>query len=135
MSDLLQSLVGGGGGFVSRTADGDVLALGATAGVVLTITPPLNQRVRLTHLSTFAGQQPNLSVVFGSTTVIGPKTLYGLQPRLPASFSVGNYQEYAAGAPPNGNFPFFTGDVNEALTIVTAASTTQDIYYGYEFGE
>ena len=136
MSELLGSIVGGGGAFATREADSDIIASGVT-GVIRTLTPPAGQRVRLTHLSTdVAVEQGGISVVFGATTVISEKIVAGGQPRGPLRFSIGTFQAYVAGAPPNGNFPAMTGKVNEALTIVkNAGNTSQAIYYGYEYGE
>ena len=138
MSELLGSIVGGGGAFASRAANADIISAGATGGTaILTLSPPAGQKVRLTHLSTdVAAEQAGISVVFGSTTVISEKIVAGGQPRGPLRFSVGSYQAYAAGAPPNGNYPTMTGKLNEVLTITkNAGNTGQDIYYGYEYGE
>jgi len=136
MSELLGSIVGGGGAFASRAANADIISAGVT-GTILTLTPPDGQRVKLTHLSTdVAVEQSGISVVFGTTTVVSEKILAGGQPRGPLRFSVGTFQAYAAGAPPNGNYPAMTGKINEVLTITkNAGNTAQDIYYGYEYGE
>ncbi len=85
MSDLLTSIVGGGGAFVAREAASGFLNSGVT-GTILTLTPPAGQRVQLTHLSTDTGfEQTGISVVFGTTTLITEKTLAGPNPETTAA--------------------------------------------------
>jgi hypothetical protein len=106
-----------------------------TSGVVnLLITPSLGQRVRLTSLSTTEGSViSSVSIIFGSTTLI-TANLNGGVPDSP-NFSVGSFQSYAAGNPPNGNHKYVTGKVDEALNITSASGIGTDLYYAYEFGE
>ena len=126
------------GEFSALSAVSGIIASGVT-GDILTVTPPAGQRVRLTHLSTGAGfDQNGISILFGTTTVLSEKFISGPAPDIGAQerFSIGKYQPYAAGIPPNGNHPFITGKVDEALVInKNSGNTTRDIYYAYEFGE
>lgn len=137
MSETLNSIVGKRNDFATRAIGGGTVSSGAS-GVILTLTPPTGQRVRLTHLSTtdnvFASEGV-ISVFFDSVKVVNQVTLYGYEPTF-GSFSVGSFQDYAAANPPIGNFKYFTGAVDEVLTVDKAiGNTTFDVYYGYEFGE
>ena len=120
---------------------GEFVALLAGSGTVTSgvanvlITPPAGQRVRLTHLSTSGAPLPNVSILFGSTTLVDEADLYGDFPAWPARFSVGSFQAYAAGAPPSGNHKYVTGKTDEVLNITSAASVATTMYYAYEFGE
>ena len=135
MSVTLSSVFPSGGDFITRSASGGSISSGNT-GTLVTLTPPSGQRVRLTHLSTTSGStQAGISVAVGSNTLINALTVSGGTPNAASRFSLGNFQPYAAGDPPFGNYKQFTGKVGEALTIVkNAGNTSQTIYYGYEFG-
>ena len=126
------------GEFVALFAGSGIISTGAS-GNALVLTPPSGQRVRLTHLSTGAGfDQNGISILFGTTTVLSEKFISGPAPDIGAQerFSIGKYQPYAAGAPPNGNHLYITGKINEALTInKNTGGTARDLYYSYEYGE
>ena len=125
------------GEFAVLSASGGVIASGVT-GDILTVTPPAGQRVKLTHLSTAAGfEQAGISILFGVTTVLSEKLISGPQPNAQVNrYSIGEYQPYAAGNPPNGNHLYITGKTDEVLTITkNAGNTARTIYYAYEFGE
>ena len=137
MSTLLGAVMGGGGDFIPRSVGSGVIASGtSSASALLTLTPPSGQRVRLTHLSTQAGSvQTGISVDFGAATVIGNDAISGATPNS-GSRSVGSFQAYAAGTPPQGNTIYLTGKLDESVVITLGAgSTTSIIYYGYEYGE
>ena len=134
---ILLSAVMSGGDFVSRLiGSGSIPAATSSASPLLTLTPPSGQRVRLTHLSTQAGDvQTGISVDFGTTTVISNSAISGATPTF-GSRSVGSFQPYAAGVPPQGNVIYLTGKTDEAVVITLGAgSTAEIIYYGYEYGE
>ena len=133
MSDKLNTIVGKQNDFATRFMGGGTIAIG---DVGVTLTPPAGQRVRLTHLSTAAGtSESNMNVTFGSTVVLSAHEIDGENPSGSGS-SVGSYQDYAAGNPPNRNYSFWTGGVDEPLGInKNTGNTTAIIYYGYEFGE
>lgn len=135
MSALLSTIVETGGDFITRAASSGLISSGVT-GTILTLTPPAGQRVKLTNLSTTAAtNQVGISVVIGASTVITELDLDGDSPNTAAKFSVGNYQAYAAAAPPLANYNQFTGKTNEVLTILkNAGNTTVTVYYGYEYG-
>ena len=137
MSEKLNSIVGKQNDFVTRAMSGGSIAL-SSPGTILTLTPPAGQRVRLTHLSIQTGFQGGISVAFGATDVLSVINISGDNPSaVSSSYSVGSFQDYAAGVPPSGNYDYFTGGTDEPLTIVkdAAGSTTNIIYYGYQFGE
>ena len=123
------------GEFFALDAFSGTISAGVT-GDILTITPPPGRRVRVTHLSTPPGaSQAGISMGLGSETIVSEVAINGDAPSAGA-VSVGEYQEYTAGAPPSGNYPFWTGAANEVAVISkNAGNTTQTIYYGYEFGE
>lgn len=135
MSEKLDTIVGKQNDFATRFMGGGSISIGS-GGSLVTLAPPNGQRVRLTHLSTATGaSQSGISVLFDAEVVISEDVINGDTPSA-SSISVGSYQDYAAGAPPNGNYLFWTGKVDEAITIVkNAGNTTQIVYYGYEFGE
>jgi len=137
MSVKLNTVVGGSGDFSTRSVVYGLLSSGATGDIII-ITPPSGERVRLTHLSTennVASEELSMSLKFGTTTIISLKTLNGAEPTF-SKFSVGNYfpYGYAGIVSPQGNSPFFTGKKDEVLTISKTGTTTNTIYYTYEFG-
>ena len=138
MSEKLNTITGKENDFATRFMGGGSKVSGGGASIMLTLAPPPGQRVRLTHLSTTAGVfLGDISVKFDSTTVY-TGNIYGSRPDGGASvsFSVGSFQEYAAGPPPAGNYQWWTGGTDEVLTIVkNGADPSQTFYYGYQFGE
>ena len=141
MSETLSYIAGKSRIFATRLMGGGTTADVSVSDIV-TLTPPAGQRVRLTHLSTGSGGAVRfyISVLFGSTEVLSNKNISGEQPfsgsGLSDKYSVGSYQDYAAGLPPNQNYEYFTGDVDEALIIrVNQAGGSNTLYYGYEYGE
>ena len=109
MSEKLTKIAGKQNDFATRAMGGGVIPIGSAGNsIILTLTPLSGQRVRLTHLSTTSAVgQGGITLAFG------------------------------AGVPPYGNYRYFTGGVDEALTIrtTTASTTSQIIYYGYQYGE
>ena len=136
MSEKLNSIVGKQNDFATRAMGGGVIPIGSAGNsIILTLTPLSGQRVRLTHLSTVSAVgQGAITVSIGSSDILTSATIVG--DGLGGS-SVGSYQPYTAGVPPYGNYRYFTGGVGEALTIrtTTASTTSQIIYYGYQYGE
>jgi len=132
MSEKLTKIAGKQNDFATRFMGGGSVGTGVLN--VLTLTPPSGQRVRLTHLSTAAGtSQITISITIGGVTVILFGGINGGDPSV--GFSVGSYQPYAAGIPPNKNYEHFTGATDEVLNITSNNATTTTIYYGYEYGE
>tara|TARA_R110000764_G_scaffold28039_3_gene66016 strand:+ start:1232 stop:1651 length:420 start_codon:yes stop_codon:yes gene_type:complete len=139
MSEKLNSIVGAPSDFATRFMGGDTIPTISTSSTPLTLTPPPGQRVRLTHLSTNAGEfMGGMSVLFDGVTVFAG-TINGPAPQGAgtSSFSIGKYQPYAAGAPPAGNYKLWTGAVDEVLTLVKdgGANPSRPVNYGYQFGE
>ena len=134
MSETLSAIVKTGGDFITRAAAGGTIAIGVTGD--LTLTPPSGQRVRLTHLSTTSGsQQSGMSVLIGGVDITGVVSIKGDAPVYTGTLSIGSYQAYTAGSPPNANHSQFTGSIDEPVIIrKNAGNTTVTIYYGYEFG-
>jgi hypothetical protein len=140
MSEKLNTITGKQNDFATRFMGGDDVPIGSSpdgTGRAITLTPPAGQRVRLTHLSTSAGDElAGMSIVFGSTTVVSSLALNGDLPNSTARFSVGSFQEYTAGVPPLTNYKYWTGGKDEAMSIfIPVAVTTVAFYYGYQFGE
>ena len=134
MSEKLNTIVGKQNDFATRLIGGGSISSGVI-NTILTLTPPAGQRVRLTHLSTASGtNQLSISITIGGVTVIAFGSVNGSDPSL-GGFSIGSYQPYAAGNPPNGNYKYFTGATDEVLNIISSNVTTTTIYYGYQFGE
>tara|TARA_R110000787_G_scaffold30833_1_gene82335 strand:- start:3 stop:404 length:402 start_codon:yes stop_codon:yes gene_type:complete len=133
MSEKLISIVGAPSDFATRFMGGGTFVSPNVLNIVL--TPPDGQRVRLTHLSTSgANEVSGVSIDIGAANVVVSKTLSGGTPLLASKFSVGSYQDYAAGTPPSGNYTYFTGGINEIMTI-SGGTLSTTVYYGYEFGE
>ena len=138
MSEKLNSIVGKQNDFATRAMGGGSQVSGGGASIMLEVTPPPGQRVRLTHLSTTAGVfLGDISVKFDSTTVY-TGNIFGSTPDGGASvsFSVGSFQPYVGSLPPAGNYKYWTGGTDEVLTIVkNGVDASQTFYYGYQFGE
>ena len=124
------------GEFVALEAASGTIGVGES-GTLRTITPPPGQRVRLTHLSTTSPVvQINITLRFDAVDLVTAKSVSGDIPQADSQFSIGSYQPYTAGAPPNGNHKHVTGKTDEVLYIILTTSTiTVDLYYAYEFGE
>ena len=135
MSEKLTTISGKSNDFATRFMGSGTISAAST-GVVLTLTPPSGQRVRLTHLSTQSPQeQGNIIVKFGSATIISAARINGWNPTL-NRLSIGSYQQYVGGVIPIRNFNYWTGDTNESLIIEKTGNTLSAIiYYGYQFGE
>ena len=135
MSVTLNSIAAQSGDFITRLIGGAVISAGAS-GDLVTLTPPSGQRVRLTHLSNVAAlTESNISVIVGGVDVTGVVSINGGAPT-GSSRSVGSFQAYAAGNPPNGNHTHLTGGTDEVVVIrKTTGSTSNDLYYSYQFGE
>ena len=138
MSQKLKTIFAGGGQFSERSTNGGQIPSGTSSGTILTLTPPAGQRVKLTHLSTQAGNNFfGIQILIGTKDIFnGFRSLNGGQPvALNLRQSVGNFQPYAAGDPPTGNARHFMGETNESITINANTNTTSIIYYAYAFGE
>ena len=139
MSEKLNTIAGKQNDFATRFMGGGTISIGSN-GDMLELTPPAGQKVRLTHLSTednAGANESNISVIFGSETVINQDVLSGHQPTV-GQFSIGSYQPYTYVNPasPSGNYEWFTGDTDEVLVInKSLGNTLSTIYYGYEYGE
>jgi len=141
LSETLSSITGKANDFATRFMGGGSTSITGGVPAIITITPPTDQRVRMTHLSVAAGsERRNISLFIGNEEVLSRIMLIGGLSGGAGTWgdiaSIGSYQPYAVGDPPNGNYDYFTGDTNEVVTIFADDSTqTATIYYGYEFGE
>lgn len=125
----------GSGEFTATFAGRGTIPANTPSGVLLTLTPPLGQRVRITHLSSIG--QNRVSISFGSTSLLSGANINGPRPEgQSGSYSIGQFQPYGAtNAPPNGNHPHITGKADEAFIISLAGGpSNQILYYGYEYG-
>lgn len=128
MSELLSSITGGGGGFVTKFASPTIIVSSGATGTIATITPPAGQKVRLTALS---GQtlQTNLTTVTSGGVDVISLVLLESRTNVPdgANELVIGYSD------PNHQFiTFETGDIVEIKTNLATSSNT---LYAYEFGE
>ncbi|MFK5949862.1 MAG: hypothetical protein QM500_13955 [Methylococcales bacterium] len=138
MSELLSSVITSGGDFITRTiGDGTIISAG-TSGLVLTLTPPAGQRVRITYLSTKVGEsRSNVNIAFGGNNIgsiidIGDGNTGGVSTRT----SIGGNPVNSGSSLPFNNYRFMTGGKNESFTLsVTSALAIGQVSYGYEFGE
>lgn len=129
MTIELKSAVGGGA-FVTKTHSTVQSISSGVTGVLATITPPADQRVRLEFLATAATTaQPGISVDVGGVNVVPTSNL--IQPNatsvLAGDFVIGG--NIALAEP-------ILGDVDESVEIIKdAGNTTQAIEYTYSYGE
>ena len=136
MSVSLESVINKKTDFITRSIGGAKILAGAS-GDLVTLTPPAGQKVRLSNLSNVAGlSETNISVIIGGVDITGVMTLNGGAPNATSVFSVGSYQAYSAGDPPRGNYKSFTGGTDEVVIVrKTTGSLSNDLFYGYQFGE
>ena len=136
MSVKINAVMGTTGIFTARSISGGKILAGAS-GDIISLTPPVGQRVKLTHLSTVAGDvESNMTVTIGTTDVTGVVAIDGNSPTGAGVITIGSYQAYPAGNPPATNFLQLTGKVNEVVKVTkNAGNTSFDVFYGYEFGE
>ncbi len=133
----LSSLIGGGGGFVVTSHSGSQQIAPGSSGTILTLTPPIGERIRLTVFSPAAtttvtdlqlnvnGAQLCTGTCSGATSLVGSWCVNGVGV---SSASVSN-QNWA------GYIPEVLGGVDEVITVVaTGANTASTIYYGYQTG-
>jgi hypothetical protein len=135
MSELLSSIVGGGGGFVVKSASG-ALSLPNTqpAGDILVITPPIGQRVKLTTLVKQGLTQAGYTITVGSTVVVNNLTLTDeIDNPVAGSFLVGSTPVFQNNYGSRG-ITEILGGVDEAITVNSANITNSKIYYSYQFG-
>ena len=126
-SELLSSVTGGGGGFITKFDSGG-LAVGAGAtGIYATITPPGGQRVQLTELLSQTTRQTNATTItVNGVTVAGP---------LNVGTSTNGYTvsgTITIGGGPNGHR--ITGGVDEVIELSTNIATSHTTFYSYQFG-
>ena len=135
MSEKLSSVIEAGGDFITRSVSGGSVSSGSS-GDIITLTPPADQRIRLTHLSTVSGvQENNISIFVGADDVTGVVSIKGDAPTYTGQISIGSYQPYAAGNPPSANHRQLTFGKNEVVVIrKNTGTTTNTVYYGYEAG-
>jgi len=128
MSELLSSITGGGGGFVSKFASSVVIVSSGATGTYATLTPPAGQKVKLTALSSQSGTQTNLTTVaVGGVDVATAFILIAPsgEPSLTNQLMIG----YA-----NPNQEPIIGAVGEAIELKTNVSTSSGTVYAYQFG-
>jgi len=134
MSELLSSVVGGGGAFVPTFFSGQINLLSGLSGEFITLTPPAGQRVVLTGLSAISnGRETGITVKIAGVNVITSKELGGLNSNVDNAFVVNLYQSNQTKT--GAYCPAIVGGVDEVISVTKdAGSTSQDICYGYQFG-
>tara|TARA_R110000851_G_C12789770_1_gene536253 strand:- start:192 stop:584 length:393 start_codon:yes stop_codon:yes gene_type:complete len=129
MSELLGSKMGGGSGFTTKFASTSVnIAVGTTADT--TITPPADQKVRLTGLSSAGATMTNLvTISVGGVPVLTggiiQQTVSTVTPTSPGDLMIGFGF---------GNVEPIEGDIGEAITFSTNVAFSDTAAYTYQFG-
>ena len=127
MSELLSSITGGSGGFVSKFISGELLVSSGASGTIITLTPPAGQRVLLTRLGASADES-GITLAINGDNVVSSLTLAGEG----TAVGVG---EFIIGAYGTGSEPPILGKTDEAITVIKDTGTTaNNISYNYQFG-
>ena len=129
MSELLSSVTGGGGGFITKYASPNISVASGSTGTFATLTPPQGQKVKLTGLVSAAS-----SHTIGTTVTIGGVDVVNDE-KLTSSDGVLIVDGMSVGyANPIQNY--ITGDVNEVIELKASGGALQTgVYYSYQFGE
>jgi len=128
MSELLSSITGGGGAFVSSFVSPTVAISSGATGTIATITPPTGERVKLTGLSAFTSSQTNLTTVtVGGVDVVVAVNLetYNNPPNSANEMLIGFE---------NSNQDSVIGNVDDVFEIKTNVATSTTTLYTYQFG-
>lgn len=128
----LKLIYGGGGSFVPSFFSGALqIAPGAT-GTILTITPPVGKKVRLTSLvvANLGSSETNVSILSAGVTVIGPLTLSSAGGTVVGTFTVG--QTVNAGL---ANSIEYIESISSITITKSPGSTTVPVSYSYAFGD
>ncbi|MFK5949861.1 MAG: hypothetical protein QM500_13950 [Methylococcales bacterium] len=136
MSEKLSSVIGGRSDFITRDKGSGNIITG-TSGLVLTLTPPIGQRVRITYLSTSVGAtQVGVILAFGGVNLSASLTIDdGTTGTGVTSMSIGGIPVNSSTNPPRKAKRYITGGKDEAFTVSYSASGTNSVFYGFEFGE
>lgn len=127
MSELLSSVIGGSGSFLSTFASGTISISPGTTGDI-TITPPLGERVMLTGISSPSATQTSLTTI----AVGGVNIATGVLIAQPGSSVSGENRLSIGFSDPSQKD--ITGDVNQALVISTNIARSHSTIYTYQFG-
>lgn len=124
---------GSGGVFVPSFASTAILIGNGASGIIFTITPPSGERVRLNNL-VGAADNPNTELKIGTVAIISGKTLK-FNPSTIDSYSVSNSGGNSNSTATAGNLFGVFGGVDEAISFrMITGSTTNNLFYAYEFG-
>ncbi len=129
MADIrLSTIIGGGGGFITKFASAFISVSSGATGTFVTLTPPLGQKVRLTALAASALQTNLTTITVGGVDVVTAVKIEaeGLQPNTTNEFKI-NF------AGPIHNF--IDGDIDETLELKTDVALSSNTSYAYQFGE
>lgn len=129
MSELLSSIIGGGGGgFVAKFASGTINVTAGATGTFATLTPPSGQKVKLTAIAGTSSQTSLTTISVGGADVVSAVSLSGAasSPTTANRFMIGFEQP---------NQEPITGDVDEVIELKTNVSTSSNTVYTYQFGE
>jgi len=130
MSELLSSVVGGGGGFVTTFVSGHQEIPASSSGDILVLTPPTGQKVKLTGL---VGAESGITITVGTETVVDALNL--------SSAATLNVDEFLLSHTANntalqtvGYVQSIDGGTDEVITITASSPTVGVVDYSYQFG-
>lgn len=129
---LIDNPVGGGGAlFTTKFISGSLSVSSGASGDVITLTPPLGQRVRITGL-TSSSSETNVSITAAGVQIIS-SVLLSASTTSTGIFSVGAIRTQSDSC---SDIPFLDFGVDEEVKFIkNSGNTTSVIYYSYQFGE
>ena len=128
----LKLIYGGGGSFTPTFFSGALQIASGASGTLLTITPPIGKKVRLTALvmTNSGAAEAGISVLSGGSTVVGPLQLLSGAATGVGSFTVGQVGSAAA-----ANSIEYIESISSITITKSTGSTINTISYSYAFGD
>jgi hypothetical protein len=132
----LKLVYGGGGSFTATFFSGVLSVPSPASGTLVTITPPIGKKVRLTALGMAAGfTEANISVTANGAPVVTALTLIGSPTATVGTFAVGQTSVTAGGGSPTFAAIDHIDSIGPIVISKTTGSTAQPVYYSYAFGD
>jgi hypothetical protein len=130
MSELLSSVTGGGGGFVTTFVSGHQEIPASSSGDILVLTPPAGKKVKLTGL---VGAESGITITVGSETVIDALNLTSAATLSIDEFLLSHTANNTA-LQTVGYVQSIDGGTDEVITITASSPTVGVVDYSYQFG-
>jgi len=128
----LSTIIGSGDGFITKFVSGVITLASGASGDVVTLTPPANQKVKLTGLVS-ATTEPGVTVTLGGSDVVTSLQLVSSDSQSTGDFSINATK---SGVGQLSSIEAITGDEDEQLVIKKdTGSTVANITYTYQFGQ